>query len=106
MGAGCIKNKNGKVVIEEEDVKKVWMDYYESLLNEEFPWMKDSLPDTDPVIGPAEKFSFGEIRAGKRKVKNGKAAGPTGVPSDMLQATGESGVQWVTVICNAVVRMV
>ena len=37
-------------------------------------------------------------------MKSNKAAGPSGVVSDMLKAAGEAGTIWVTDLCNAVVR--
>ena len=37
-------------------------------------------------------------------MKVGKAGGPSGVVSEMLKAAGEDGVEWVTDLCNAVVR--
>ena len=37
-------------------------------------------------------------------MKQGKSGGPTGVVSEMLQAAGETGMMWMTDVCNAVVR--
>ena len=44
------------------------------------------------------------MRAAIAKMKNGKAAGPSGVGVEMLKAAGEDGVLWVTDLCNAIVR--
>ena len=45
-----------------------------------------------------------EVRAAIAKMKNGKAAGPSGVGVEMLKAAWEERVLWVTDLCNAVVR--
>src|SRR5450755_4167646 len=37
-------------------------------------------------------------------MKSEKAAGPSGVVAEMLKAAGDVGVQWMTDLCNAVVR--
>ena len=37
-------------------------------------------------------------------MKKGKAAGPSGVTAEMLQAAGEAGIRWVTEICNAILK--
>ena len=37
-------------------------------------------------------------------MKGHKASGPTGVVADMIKASGASGTEWVTDVCNAVVR--
>src|SRR6267154_1041713 len=49
-------------------------------------------------------ISAAEVRVAISRAKSGKAAGPSGVAADMLKAAGESGVKWVTDICNGVVR--
>ena len=39
-----------------------------------------------------------------KQMKKGKAAGPSGVTAEMLQAAGEAGIRWVTEICNAILK--
>ena len=36
VGGGSMKDKNGKVVVNEPDVMETWRQYYNNLLNEEF----------------------------------------------------------------------
>ena len=45
-----------------------------------------------------------ELRAAIAKMKNGKAAGPSGVGVEMLKAAGQEDVLWITDMCNAIVR--
>lgn len=104
VGGGCIKDKRGKVVVEDDAVKLVWKDYYENLLNEEFDWDKDALGTGEAVSGPSEVFTVDDVRKAIKQAKSGKAAGPSGVTSDMLKSAGETGVEWVTDLCNAVVK--
>jgi hypothetical protein len=104
LGGKGIKDKEGRIVTEEEEVKGVWKEYFNALLNEEFQWNRDSLEHVDEVSGPCELISVGEVRCAIAEAKIGKAAGPSGVVVEMLKASGEAGVQWVTDICNAVVR--
>ena len=74
------------------------------MLNEEFDWNRNSLGLGDAVAGPAELLSVEEIRSAISKAKSGKAAGPSGVMVDMLKVSGSEGAEWVTDVCNAVVR--
>ena len=62
---------------------------YEKLSNEEFPWNKESLTMADATSGPCEKFTVTEVHAAIKKMKDNKAAGPSGVTSDMIKAAGE-----------------
>ena len=56
----------------------------------------------DKVCGPAEIISYSEVKSAI--IKSGKAAGPSGVVAEMLRASGDVGVQWVTDLCNKVVQ--
>ena len=104
VGAGCVKDTDGNVVVDDEKLMEVWRAYYDKLSNEEFSWSKDSLAETSMVSGPSESISIKEVEAAIAKMKNNKAAGPSGVVADMVKAAGEVGLMWVTDVCNAVVR--
>src|SRR3989441_8678449 len=84
-----------------------WKEYYEQLLNEEFDWNKDgigSIGEMNKVEASVDEreISVAEVSSAISKAMSGKAAGPSGVAADMLKAAGESGVKWVTDICNEV----
>ena len=78
VGGGCVKDKDGKIVVEEEKIK-VWRDYFKKLLNEEFNWNKNSLELVNAVSGPEERISTNKARAAIAKMKIGKVAGPSDV---------------------------
>ena len=104
LGSGCVKDDNGRIVVEDDKLMEVWRAYYDKLSNEEFPWNKDTLTDVHKVEGPCEKISVSEVRAAIKKMKDNKASGPSGVVADMLKTAGEAGAIWVTEICNSVVK--
>ena len=92
VGGGCVRRADGKIVVEEDEVLEVWRTYYEKLSNEEFQWNKETLPAADATEGPCEKITTAEVQAAIKKMKWSKAAGPSGVVSDMLKAAGEAGI--------------
>src|SRR6476469_6413690 len=49
-------------------------------------------------------FRDEEVREAIRRMKEEKAAGPTGVVAEMFKAMGEDGVRRMTELCNEVVR--
>jgi len=104
VGDGCIKDSVGNVVVEQEKIKEVWKRHYETLLNEEFDWNRDSLETAYAVSGPAEEISTSEVRSAIAKMKSGKATGQSGIGAEMLKAAGETGVSWVTDLCNVIVK--
>ena len=104
VGANCVKDRDGKIVMEEDRLMKVWRAHYDVLSNEEFTWDREGLTDVSPVCGPSERISTLEVDAAIGKMKQGKSGGPTGVVSEMLKAAGETGTLWMTDVCNAVVK--
>ena len=104
VGANCVKDDEGKVVVEEVKLLEVWRAHYDRLSNEEFPWDPNGLTHVNPVCGPSEKISTLEVSNAIHKMKRSKAAGPSGVVADMLKAAGAVGAVWMTDICNAVVK--
>ena len=104
VGGGCIKDTNGKIVVNEDEQMEVWRAHYDKLSNEEFPWNKDTLTEVDAVSGPCEKISIEEVRTAIKNIKSNKAAGPSGIVADMLKAAGDAGSIWVTDVCNSVVK--
>ena len=104
VGSACIKNREQKILTEENEIKEVWKDYFEKLLNEEFEWDRDGLEVVEPVSGPCEQITVEDVRSALAASKSGKAAGPSEVVVEMLEASGQAGLQWVTDICNEVVR--
>ena len=84
-------------------IKLVWKEYFEELLNEEFDWQKENLEQVSEVSGECEEITFEEGKATIKKAKSGKAPGPIGIVGEMLNASGDVGIQWMTDLCNAVV---
>ena len=86
----------------EEQVSDGWREYFEKLLNEENEW-NDEL-SAEYVEGPADMISKEEVRQAIQDLKVRKAAGPSGVTAEMIKAAGEQAVDWLTSICNRIVK--
>jgi len=52
------------------------------------------------VEGPLKEIKEEEVKAALKGMKKGKAAGPTGVTIDLLQAVGMVGLQELTNVMN------
>jgi len=103
IGSSCLKDGSGKIVTEEARIKEMWRSHFEKVSNEEFEWDRDSLSE-DCICGPIEEITDKEVREAMRKMKCGKAPGPSGVVAEMLNAAGEVGIQRMTALCNAILR--
>ena len=45
-----------------------------------------------------------EVRAVLKKMKRHKAPGLSGLVAEMIQATGDTGTQWILDLCNGIVK--
>ena len=63
------------------------------LLNEENIW--DDATTCEKVEGPCELIRRDEILKALRMMKKGKAAGPTGIVSEMFTAEEDCSVEWL-----------
>jgi len=72
----------------------------EKLLNEN-TW--DNTTTCEKLEGPCELIRRDEILKALRMMKKGKAAGPTGIVSEMFTADKDCSVEWLTSLCNLIV---
>ena len=93
--------RGGQLVTDKDEIKKIWMEYMEKLLNEENDW--DGECSCNTKVSVAEKISSKEIEDALGEMKGGKAAGHSGVETDMIIAAGDWGVEWLTKLGNAII---
>lgn len=102
VGENCIRNDVGEMALSDSDKLKAWVEYYSQLLNVEFEWPSNELPESTPVEGPPPGVSTEMISLAISKMKCGKAAGPSGISAEMLKAAGEEGTELVRQLTEAV----
>ena len=101
VSASCVKDDDGKIVVEKDKLMEVWRAHYK-ISNEEFAWDRNGLTNVSPVCGPSERISALEVGVAIGKMKQGKSAGPTGVAAKMLKAAGETGTLWMTDVKSSI----
>jgi len=92
-GLNCIKGASGKVIVDGKGIKDSWKEYMEKLMNEENEW--DLKISAEVKEGPADCIRMDEVRA---ELKH-KAPGLKGLVAEMIQATGDIGIQWILDLC-------
>ena len=78
-----MKNDGRNVVSDADGMKKIWRKYMENLLNVENYWNGEV--DCPEVLGPCCLITEEEVAVAINGLKIGKAAGPTGVVSEMMK---------------------
>ena len=102
VGENCVRNDAGEVALSDDDKMKAWVEHYARLLNIEFEWPSQELPELPPTAGPRPKVSASLISKALGKMKCGKSAGPSGVITEMLKAAGDDGVELIRQLAEAV----
>ena len=88
-----VKEKNGKFLTTAEDQLKRWAEHFWELLNQPAPLDPPNIPPSNTVLLlNCNKSSKSEIGAVIQATKNGKAAGPDGVPAEALKSDMSTSV--------------
>ena len=90
-GGGCMKDKDGRLVVSEKDRGKLWKEHMEKIMNVENEW--DQMVEADVVEGLVEGVTDEEVIEAMNKMKLGKTAGPSEVNMDMIRVSGKFGVE-------------
>ncbi|XP_019230029.1 PREDICTED: uncharacterized protein LOC109210997 [Nicotiana attenuata] len=104
----CIKDEEGRVLIEDAQIKRRWQTYFHKLLNDE--------GERDIVLGELEHsechrdFSYcrrirvEEVFGAMRKMSRGRATGPDEIPVEFWKSVGRAGLEWLTGLFNVIFK--
>ena len=97
-GVNTIKNKEGELLTEEDEVDERWKEYFSELLNPaevERPIDEEVTPRTEPN----SLITTNEIKDAIKLMKNGKSPGSDGIPVEILKGN-EDIVKWLARVFN------
>ena len=95
-----MRGKDGRLGFSEKDRKRIWKNHSEKIKNKENNW--DHVTATSMVEGPFKNVVHEERAIAIKVMKPGKAAGPSGVCTEMISASGEVGVSMMVELCQRV----
>jgi len=90
------------VSVDEKGIKGLWKEYKEKLMNEENEW--NHKISAGVKEGPTDCIRIDEVAAALKKMKRHKGHGLSGLVAEMIQATGDTGTQWMLNLCNGIVK--
>ena len=76
---GCIRDKDGNVLFDKDDIISRWAEYVEELYNDERPDMPDI------TVEGGKDILQGEVEKVIKSMKAGKAVGPDEFPAEALK---------------------
>lgn len=94
---GCIRSKEGDILMNKEDILNRWSEYIVELFNDnrrEMPIIKKEI-DGPPILKE-------EVEAAVKKTKFGKALGPDNIPIEVIVALDGLGVEMITKLLNCI----
>ena len=104
VGEQCIRDDQGSVLVDSSEIRDAWREHHARISNVEFDWDRDSLEDVQPVLGPFPKIDEIMVKKAINRMKNGKAAGGSGIVAEMLKAAGDAGVRMMNSLTNSFVK--
>ncbi|XP_070015908.1 uncharacterized protein [Nicotiana sylvestris] len=104
----CIKDEDGKVLMDEALIRRRWQTYFHKLLNEEgdrrivLGELEHSESRRD--FGYCRRITIDEVEGAMRKMCRGRATGPDEIPVEFWKSAGRAGLEWLTGLFNAIFK--
>ena len=99
----CIQDNSGKLAYSNEEKKKAWKQYYEGLLNVEFPWSKEDL-SVGIQCWELLLLLLEMVEKSINTMKKGKPPGPSGVVTEMLTNSSDICSKMIADLRNSIIR--
>ena len=95
-----MKDDAGRMITDERMVREKWRSYMSALMN-----VMNQFDSTDEVMlteGPSCKVNKSEVIYAVKRSRRRKAPGPSGLVVEMVEASGDVGIEWLTDLFNAI----
>lgn len=96
--SNCIKNKDGKMLFDEDEIKSRWEEYVSELYNDD----RGETPETEDDDG--EEVLISEIQKAIKDLKSRKAPGSDMITSEMIKALDDTGVKIIHKLVNDIYK--
>ncbi|XP_070022784.1 uncharacterized protein [Nicotiana sylvestris] len=104
----CIKDEDGKVLMDEVLIRRRWQPYFHKLLKEEgdrrivLGELEHSESRCD--FGYCRRITVDEVEGAMRKMCRGRATGPDEIPMEFWKSAGRTGLEWLTGLFNVIFK--
>ena len=99
-----VKNKAGKILTEQEEVKTRWKENYQELYNEQNPVSEEAARSLPIIVtdGTEPSLLNEEVESAIKKLSDGKAPGFDTASAEEINAAGEEGTEIFYKICKQI----
>ena len=102
--SSAIQDKPGKCLTEEKEILSRWTEYCSELYNYESCGDNTVLDCSQPPEEDLQPILREEVEIAVAALKKGKSAGVDNIPAELVQAGGETMIDFLTEICNRIWR--
>jgi hypothetical protein len=101
-----MKHGTDRLLVNDEEIKDRWWEYFDKLFNGENEGPTFELDDSFDDINRrfVRKIQEAEIGEALKRMKGGKAMGPDGIPIEVWRYLGERAIVWLTKLFNLIFR--
>jgi len=104
----CIKDEDGKILVEDTRVQERWRSYFYKLFNEERFDVSHHTEHLDREeqqnSRPCHPITKEEVKKALQNTKVGKAVDPGNIPLEIWKSLGEEGVEWLTDLFSVIFK--
>jgi hypothetical protein len=93
-GGGCLKNKKGNIIMDNDEIIHRWTEYVEELFQDN----RKHKPHIENQEGP--EIIKSEVERAIKMMKRNKSSGPDNIQIEMIKALEEFGIDTITDLCN------
>ena len=97
-----MKDGDGNILSDDNQVKERWKNYFNTLLNTENN--REELATVPPTEGPVQDLEPTEVEYQLERMKNNKSTGPDELPIDLIKLLKERGINWMTLCLREIMR--
>ena len=95
----ALRNKNGDVIYEKEQVLDRWVEYIGELFNDNRP---EILPETSTTELTGKDILRSEVEAAIKSMRNGKTTGNDKISKEMIEACEDLGTEKIVDLANTI----
>jgi hypothetical protein len=102
----CIKDETEQLIIKDEDIKNRWREYFDKLFNGDSVSSSIELDISSDDLNRhfVRSIQESEVKDALKRMKEGKAMGPDGIPIKVWRSFGDVAIVWLTKLFNLIFR--